>query len=58
MPVDKDGGGPPNKVTFLDTTNLSYQQTANQLSQLWQQGYTGPYVTVGEVIYIAGYSER
>lgn len=51
-------GGPPNKVSFVETKHLNPQEVADQLSILWQQGYQGPYVSVGTVIYVAGYEEK
>lgn len=49
------GGGPPNKISYVETKHLSSDEVANQLSILWQQGFQGPYVSVGTVIYVAGY---
>lgn len=49
------GGGPPNKVVFLETKHFTPDEVASQLSILWDQGYHGPYVSVGSVIFVAGY---
>lgn len=56
--MSTQGGGPPNKVSYVETKHLSPDDVATQLSILWQQGFTGPYVAVGTVIYVAGYAKE
>jgi hypothetical protein len=52
-----NGSGPPDHFTFLQTENDSPTETAAKLSDLWNQGFTGPFVVVGTVIFVAGYKK-
>lgn len=53
-----NGGGPPDKFSYIQTLNLAPETVAQLLWENWEHGFQGPYVVVGTVIYIGGYKDK
>lgn len=46
---------PPNKFVQFNRSGMTPDQIASELTTLWNTGFTGPYLVIGDLIFVGGF---